>query len=150
MPVPKPDTEAPLHEDASTTRRASSSHATAYDEKSEGKPTTTALFNNPLQGMTEEEVIADVDKFVEEKGLGDHREDFRKGALLARVLHTPDGFERIDALTTEDKELLRHEITHRWNQPFMLYFLCTLCAGSAIVQGMDQTAVNGAQVNLIW
>ncbi|OQO13302.1 hypothetical protein B0A48_01530 [Cryoendolithus antarcticus] len=27
----------------------------------------------------------------------------------------------------------------------MLYFLVTLCAGSAIVQGMDQTAVNGAQ-----
>ena len=28
----------------------------------------------------------------------------------------------------------------------MLYFLVVLCAGSAIVQGMDQTAVNGAQV----
>jgi MFS family permease len=27
----------------------------------------------------------------------------------------------------------------------MMYFLCTLCAGSAIVQGMDQSAVNGAQ-----
>ena len=27
----------------------------------------------------------------------------------------------------------------------MLYFLVVLCAGSAIVQGMDQTAVNGAQ-----
>jgi hypothetical protein len=32
----------------------------------------------------------------------------------------------------------------------MLYFLCTLCAGSAIVQGMDQTAVNGAQVRSSW
>jgi hypothetical protein len=146
MPVPRPDAEAPLHEDsASVTHRASSSHAT-YDNKDDARPTSTSLFNNPLQGMTEAEVMADVDKFVEEKGLVEHRDDFLKGALLARVQHTPEGFENVSSLTAEEKDSLRHEVTHRWNQPFMLYFLCTLCAGSAIVQGMDQTAVNGAQV----
>merc|ERR1712000_554768 len=51
----------------------------------------------------------------------------------------------IDMLTEEEKGTLRKEETHRWHQPFALYFLCTLCAGSAIVQGMDQTTVNGAQ-----
>jgi hypothetical protein len=55
-------------------------------------------------------------------------------------------FEQIDMLTEEEKAILRKEETHRWHQPFALYFLCTLCAGSAIVQGMDQTTVNGAQV----
>jgi hypothetical protein len=67
---------------------------------------------NPLAGLSKEEVLRDVDVFITEKGLDEHRDDLRKGALLARVA---------------------------------LYFLCILCAGSAIVQGMDQTAVNGAQ-----
>ncbi|KAI9150292.1 putative metabolite transport protein YwtG [Paramyrothecium foliicola] len=143
MPEPKRDVEAP-HDDASIARQPSSSHAT-YDEKDGAQPSTTALFSNPLQGMSDEAVIADVDQFVEERGLSEHRDDFRKGALLARVQHTPDGFEQINSLTEEEKGFLRREVTHRWHQPFMLYFLCTLCAGSAIVQGMDQTAVNGAQ-----
>jgi len=109
--------------------------------------TVAALLKNPLTGMSEADVIADVDRFVDEKGLREHREAFRTGALLARVGQRPDGFEQLDSITDDQKEKLRHEIAHRWSQPFMLYFLVVLCAGSAIVQGMDQTAVNGAQVS---
>ncbi|KAF2008435.1 plastidic glucose transporter 4 [Aaosphaeria arxii CBS 175.79] len=105
-----------------------------------------ALLRNPLAGMTEEALLADVDAFVEEKGLSAHRDAFRKGALIARVGQREDGFEYVTQLSEDDKKVLRHEIAHRWSQPFMLYFLVVLCAGSAIVQGMDQTAVNGAQL----
>lgn len=106
------------------------------------------LINNPLAGMSRDEVLADVTNFVQEKGLMAHMESFRKGALVAQVTNQDYGFEKIQELSTDEKDLLRREITHRWSQPFMLYFLCTLCAGSAIVQGMDQSAVNAAQVRI--
>ena len=129
MPPPKADNEAPGLE---------------HDERNE--ESLAARLQNPLIGLTQEEVLADVDAFVESKGLAEHREDFRKGALMSQAINIPNGFEDLAILTEEDKAVLRQEVTHRWKQPFMLYFLCALCAGSAIVQGMDQTAVNGAQV----
>jgi hypothetical protein len=98
--------------------------------------------------MTDEEVLKDVDRFIDSRGLADKRDAFHKGALMARVQNQPNGFEKINMLSEEEKGWLRHEETHRWSQPFMLYFLVVLCAGSAIVQGMDQTAVNGAQVSI--
>lgn len=87
--------------------------------------------------------MADVELFCEEKGLMEFIEDFRKGALVAQ---NSSRFEAMEELTDEDKHVLRRETTHRWRVPFMMYFLAVLCAGSAVVQGMDQTAVNGAQM----
>lgn len=107
-----------------------------------------AKLRNPLVGMSDEDVLADVDTFTEERGLTEHRDAFRKGALLARHNEREDAFEDLDALTEEEKSYLRYEIEHKWSQPTALYFLVILCAGSAIVQGMDQAAVNGAQVNI--
>lgn len=101
---------------------------------------------NPLAGLSEQQVLADVDQWCIDHGLTEHQEVFRKGALIARVGQRDDGFEYVSQLSEEEKGWLRHEVSHRWSQPFMLYFLVVLCAGSAIVQGMDQTAVNGAQL----
>ncbi|KAH9864565.1 hypothetical protein J1614_010500 [Plenodomus biglobosus] len=106
-----------------------------------------AKLRNPLAGLSEEAIIADVDAWCMEKGLSEHQDAFRKGALIARVGQRDDGFEYVNQLSSEEKDVMRHEATYRWSQPFQLYFLVTLCAGSAIVQGMDQTAVNGAQVS---
>lgn len=103
---------------------------------------------NPLAGLSEQQVLADVDQWCVNHGLAAEQEHFRKGALIARVGQREDGFEYVSQLSEEEKGWLRHEVSHRWSQPFMLYFLVVLCAGSAIVQGMDQTAVNGAQVSL--
>lgn len=129
MPPPKVDNEAP-----------------SLDHEERNEASLAAKLQNPLLGLTHDEVIADVDAFVDSKGLMEDREVFRKGALVAQAINIPNGFETIDILSEEDKAILRREETHRWHQPFALYFLCALCAGSAIVQGMDQTAVNGAQV----
>lgn len=128
MPPPKVDNEAP-----------------SLDHEERNEASLAAKLQNPLLGLTHDEVIADVDAFVDSKGLMEDREVFRKGALVAQAINIPNGFETIDILSEEDKAILRREETHRWHQPFALYFLCALCAGSAIVQGMDQTAVNGAQ-----
>lgn len=108
---------------------------------------TTTLMQNPLSGLSRSDVLADADGFVVEKGLGTYRQAIRKGALMAQVQNLPAGFEDLAELNEDDKQVLRYEDQHRWRaQPRMLYFLCALCAGCAIVQGMDQTAINGAQV----
>ncbi|KAL4947538.1 hypothetical protein BDW69DRAFT_199579 [Aspergillus filifer] len=98
--------------------------------------------HNPLAGLSREELLADVEQFAHDKDLTDILPDLRKGAMIAQ---DPKLFEQLDDLDEADKELLRREKTHRWHQPKMMYFMTILCAGSAIVQGMDQTAVNGAQ-----
>ncbi|KAJ3495322.1 hypothetical protein NLG97_g3481 [Lecanicillium saksenae] len=145
----KSELESPSDEHISIVHR---SKATAGDNhggnktRKQEKISTAALLRNPLQGMTREEILKDVDAFLEEKGLQEHREHFHKGALIAQVNNIPGGFENLEILSESEKDSLRREVTHKWSQPFMLYFLCTLCAGSAIVQGMDQTAVNGAQI----
>lgn len=108
----------------------------------------TAVLQNPLANMTHGELVADAENLAQDNGLDSYRPWFSKGALIAKVINTPKGYEAIEELTEEDKELLRNEDEHRWkSQPKMLYFLCALCAGCAIVQGMDQTVINGAQVS---
>lgn len=146
MPAKKDDIESPSEEHISTIHEARAKTNEEYGESTR-KASTAALLRNPLKGMTQIEILEDVDTFIRERGLEEYREDFRKGALVAQVNNTPGGFEDIDMLSEPEKDVLRRETTHKWSQPFMLYFLCTLCAGSAIVQGMDQTAVNGAQVS---
>lgn len=157
MPPQKPDIEAtdpeysgsssskPSLNDTQFTEDAGARHASVASATR--KASVAAKLRNPLVGMSEEEVLRDVDTWVEEKGLTEYRSEFQKGALVARVGQREDGFEYVNQLTEEEKGLFRHEITHRWDHPFMLYFLVVLCAGSAIVQGMDQAAVNGAQVS---
>lgn len=146
MPAKKEDIESPSEEHISTIHGARAMSNDEYGE-STGKLSTAALLRNPLKGMTQKEILEDVDAFIRQKGLEEYRDDFRKGALVAQVNNIPGGFEEIENLGESEKDILRRETTHKWSQPFMLYFLCTLCAGSAIVQGMDQTAVNGAQVS---
>lgn len=132
MPPANIDVESPPTEGAREGTRISGS-----DEGPSDKParaSTAALLRNPLLGYSHSELMADVDSFTEKYGLSEHRDSFRKGALVAQASTRPDGFETISELTEEEKAVLRKEVTHRWDQPFMLYFLGLLCAGSAIVQ----------------
>lgn len=143
------ENETVLERPAAHVKKTDINSAEHYDEKPNFGPNRTnavaAKLTDPLEGMSEDDVLRDVDSFVDEKGLGEYRDEFRRGALLARVFQQPTGFESVKAISEEERDILRMEVSHRWHQPFMLYFLAVLCAGSAIVQGMDQTAVNGAQ-----
>ncbi|KAL9124810.1 MAG: hypothetical protein Q9217_005907 [Psora testacea] len=101
-----------------------------------------AKLQNPLAGMTYEELMDDVEKFAKEKDLVFALDDLKKGALVSQKRTR---FETIEMLSEDEKESIRREKTNRWKQPAMMYYMTILCAGSAIVQGMDQSAVNGAQ-----
>ncbi|KAL9628992.1 MAG: hypothetical protein Q9204_005533 [Flavoplaca sp. TL-2023a] len=97
---------------------------------------------NPLADMSYDELMTDVEQFAKEHNLEYALDDIQKGALVSQ---NKAGFENFDRLTDDDKTLIREEKLHRWRQPRMMYYMTILCAGSAIVQGMDQSAVNGAQ-----
>lgn len=106
-----------------------------------------------IQGMTREEVIKDAEEIAHANGLGDRAREFVKGALVASSnAETPDEIEAIDELDDRDISALCLE----WNASplqccsWTMFWACVLCAGCAIVQGMDQTIINGAQVRSCW
>jgi sugar porter (SP) family MFS transporter len=138
-----PEVPSLSHHESSISIEKQGDAATAREWAQDVNSTTTnTKLKNPLAGLTREQLLNDVEAFAKEKDLEHILDDLRKGAIVAQ---DPREFEQMDALTESEKELLRREKTHRWSQPFMMYFMTILCAGSAIVQGMDQTAVNGAQ-----
>lgn len=108
-----------------------------------GVISVSAKLKNPLAGFTREELMTDVERFAAEKELEDILPILKKGAYIAQ---DPKSFEQVEDLNPNERDWFRMEKTHRWKQPWMMYFMTVLCAGSAIVQGMDQTAVNGAQI----
>ncbi|OCH83718.1 MFS general substrate transporter, partial [Obba rivulosa] len=102
-----------------------------------------AKLANPLAGLSRDQLIADASKFVHSHGLGHLEEEFQKGALIAQ---DPSAFESLSLLTDEDRNVLRREVTHKWDQPMTLYWLVIMCSLGAAVQGMDQSAINGANL----
>ncbi|GLA30379.1 hypothetical protein ACMYSQ_001633 [Aspergillus niger] len=101
-----------------------------------------AVFENPLAGVPREQLLNDVERFCRQYGLEAHLDDFRKGALISQ---NPQGALDLPDLTEADKEILRREQTHKWSQPWQLYFMASMCSLAAAVQGMDETVNNGAQ-----
>lgn len=67
----------------------------------------------------------------------------RKGALVAG---NPGTFEGIPELNEEEKAALRMEHTNKWKQTKTLYALVVCCSMAAIVQGQDQSLINGANI----
>ncbi|KAJ8121800.1 hypothetical protein O1611_g10009 [Lasiodiplodia mahajangana] len=99
---------------------------------------------NPLEGIPRDQLMRDVEAFVQEKGLQEHVEYFRKGALVAQ---NPANFEDIDgpeALNETEIQHLRNEVLHKWRLPWKLYLTIVTCSIGAAVQGWDQTGSNGA------
>lgn len=88
-----------------------------------------AKLKNPLAGLTHAQLIADGESFAKSHDLGHLTELFQKGALVAQ---NPLAFETLPLLTDEDKEVLRREVTHRWDQPKMLYYLVILCSSMLV------------------
>ena len=124
MPIPKIDDEAvPVGEKRPSPSTGSSSDGSPgaqHAEEPGRQASVAALLRNPLSGMSETDVMADVNQFVDDRGLHEHRTAFQKGAMMARAGNTPNGYEQLSILSNEEKDWLRHEDTHRWSQPFMV------------------------------
>ncbi|KAL1838806.1 hypothetical protein VTJ49DRAFT_2199 [Mycothermus thermophilus] len=105
-----------------------------------------ARIQNPLEGLSRDELMSRVDVFAREKGLTEHLPLLRKGALVAQ---NPDAYDDItgpEALTDEEKAALRAEVEHKWRLPAKLFLTIATCSIGAAVQGWDQTGTNGANI----
>lgn len=80
---------------------------------------------NVLAHLSKQDLLANVDEFIADKGLGEYREDLVKGALLAQ---NPLGYQDIEELDATDKEAIAYEYAHRWSHPFTLYFTIAVCS----------------------
>lgn len=106
-----------------------------------------AKIKNPLAGIARHELLANVESFVEEKGLTEHVGYFKKGALVAQ---DPDQFETIGGefkLDEAEVLCLQREVTHKWRVPKTLYLTIATCSIGAAVQGWDQEGSNGANLS---
>ena len=98
----------------------------AYEDRPARRPTEidttnlSAVFENPLQGVSKEQLLADVEDFCKNFDLTDHVDTFRKGALLAQ---NPDKFRDMSELSEDERIFIEREHTHKWSQPWQLYFL---------------------------
>ena len=103
---------------------------------SDSKPNArnlNAKLANPLAGVSHEQLMADAAIFAGTHDLAEYTETIQKGALVAQ---DPAAFESLPLLTEEDRIALRREITHKWDQPAMLYYLVVMCSIAAAVQGV--------------
>ena len=92
-----------------------------------------AKLANPLAGISHEQLMADAAEFAQTHGLVEYKEALQKGAIVAQ---DPPAFESLPLLTEEDRTVLRREFTHKWDQPFTLYYLVVMCSIAAAVQGV--------------
>ncbi|TBU25760.1 hypothetical protein BD311DRAFT_808927 [Dichomitus squalens] len=102
-----------------------------------------AKLANPLAGISHEQLMADAAEYAQTHGLAEYTETMQKGALVAQ---DPTLFESLPLLTDEDRNVLRREVTHKWDQPFTMYYLVVMCSLAAAVQGMDESVINGANL----
>lgn len=96
------------------------------------------ITHNPLKDISQDQLLVNVNRFVVKHGFEADRDYFLRGAILSQtgdVSHLPE----------EEKVFIEEESTRRWKQPLSLYWLSIMCAMCAIVQGMDETVINGAQ-----
>ncbi|VVT44594.1 uncharacterized protein SAPINGB_P000468 [Magnusiomyces paraingens] len=98
---------------------------------------------NPFEGLTKDQVAQSAFDFAIEHGLEEEADVFARGAMLAYDGST-DQLEE-DELMAYDKE-----VNHKWaGQPLTLYYMAIMCAMCAVVQGMDETVINGAQLYFV-
>lgn len=102
---------------------------------------TTARLANPLQDLTEAEVIQQADDFARANDLP--IDAFRKGALVAK---SPHKWEQMQTLTADEREALHDEKHNQYKQPRTLWMLVIACSVAAAVQGMDESVISGAQL----
>ncbi|KAL8283349.1 hypothetical protein RQP46_005759 [Phenoliferia psychrophenolica] len=79
-------------------------------ERSSEDAAAYARIENPLHGISREQLKLDVEHFVKEKGLEDHIEIFQKGAILAQ---NPLDYDDLDELNPEERERIRYEHAHK-------------------------------------
>ncbi|KAH6983358.1 hypothetical protein BKA56DRAFT_483128 [Ilyonectria sp. MPI-CAGE-AT-0026] len=139
----------PSSEDASRTEVDHAENSMRPSDEAifnKNNPISSAKAAHPLAGYTHQQLAHMGEQYAREHhGLTDDDEirAFRLGAIIAGDM---DKYLSVEGLTEEERTTLVDEVEHKWRNPKMLYFLVTICSLCAVVQGMDETVVNGAQI----
>jgi hypothetical protein len=111
--------ESPSQTETAATTKAS--NADIYkDLHRQSRSGLNAIFENPLANVPREKLLEDVETFCRLYGLETHLDAFTKGALVAQ---NPSAAQGLNELTDEEKAVLMAENTHKWSQPWKLYWL---------------------------
>ena len=90
-----------------------------------------AVFENPLAGIPREQLLRDVEEFCSKYNLMADLKVFQKGALISQA---PESAASLPELDETERLALTREHTHKWSQPWQLYFLASM---SALNNGHD-------------
>ncbi|KNZ45076.1 hypothetical protein VP01_850g3 [Puccinia sorghi] len=115
----------------------------AFDAELQRIAELSAKLDNPLSGFSAHELVQQAEQFCQAHGLNDQLENFKRGAVLAA---NPQDLVRIPGITEEERHFIDWESSRRWKQPMLIYFVAVISSMAAIVQGMDEAVVNGAQI----
>ncbi|KAF4833629.1 putative metabolite transport protein YwtG [Colletotrichum siamense] len=120
------------------------SEATAVDKEEQKRLEASQKLENPLGGFTPEQLGRMGEEYCEKHGITDEADvrAFRLGAMIAGNMNK---YDTMRELTAQERAVLDGETTHKWRNPKMLYAVVAICSFCAVVQGMDETVVNGAQ-----
>lgn len=88
------------------------------------------VFENPLANVPRDQLLKDVEDFCQKYNLMEHVDDFRKGALVSQ---NPAAAMDLTELTDEEKNILLREHTHKWHQPWELYWLVSKSRLSEVI-----------------
>ncbi|KAK2026908.1 hypothetical protein LX32DRAFT_593804 [Colletotrichum zoysiae] len=117
---------------------------TAIDEEERKRLEASRKLENPLSGLAPEQLAQKGEEYCREHGIGDE-EDIRAFRLGAMIAGNMNKYDTMTELTAQERAVLDGETTHKWRNPKMLYGVVAVCSFCAVVQGMDETVVNGAQ-----
>ena len=128
-----------------TNRLGESVISETYIRPTSSEPKLYNSFPNPLALLNRQEVLEEVEEFIEEKELTRFRRLFKTAALVAQHPHDFETFndilrthhkelEGVRELEEEELEALRNERTKRFKHPRELYWTIVLCSIGAAVQ----------------
>ncbi|VUC31002.1 unnamed protein product [Clonostachys rosea] len=101
---------------------------------------------NPLAGIPRDQILSDVEAFAEHRGLTEHVDILKKGALVAQDPTRAVEIDGPEKLTEHELTVLQNEVDHKWRMPPRLLLTVFTCSIGAAVQGWDQTGTNGANL----
>ena len=101
-----------------------------------------AAESQPLRTLSRDGISDGVEDFAAAHGLQHRLEVLQKAALLLT-----EPLEDAD-LVDDEIEALRREVSHKWQQPKLLYFTILVCSLGAVEQGWIQVGMNGANLYL--
>lgn len=93
-----------------------------YDIEGRQGDSLAAVFENPLAGVPRERLFEDVAEFCRKYDLEEYLDMFQKGALISQ---NPSTALDLPELAEDEKEAIRREKTHKWSQPWQLYFMAS-------------------------